>query len=221
MAISVTVGSLMFPTISKAINFYKGIRDQYENGECISETHQKYLIDLVAIHHDSKVKVGRGISHFTVELDSEFRRTRHFMIHRKDGSQTDVSFHSAIKGPNRRRDLLEALRRAVEDQIVNFKLNEFSLELELTCPLTGEVLDFKNCHVHHESPMTFIRLVGKWLKQESLDLNEVEITPSEDNQIVNKMTNQSQLESWEQFHKEASTLRLLSKLGNLSVAKLR
>ena len=79
-------------------------------------------------HQDSKVKVGRGISHFTVELDSEFRRTRHFMIHRKDGSQTDVSFHSAIKEPNRRRDLLEALRRAVEDQIVNFKLNAFSLE---------------------------------------------------------------------------------------------
>ena len=69
--------------------------------------------------------------------------------------------------------------------------------------------------------MTFMKLVGLWLKQEALELAEVEITPSEDNQIVSRMTSQQQLESWMQFHRETSKLRLLSKVGNLSVARLR
>ena len=66
-----------------------------------------------------------------------------------------------------------------------------------------------------------MNLVTKWLKSEGLKLDDLEITPSEDNQIVCKMVNPHQFKSWQIFHQKNANLRLLSKLGNLSTAKLR
>ena len=45
-------------------------------------------------------KIGCGISHFTTQLDPEWRKHRHFVIVRTDRVRTDVSFHICIDGTN-------------------------------------------------------------------------------------------------------------------------
>lgn len=64
-------------------------------------------------------------------------------------------------------------------------------------------------------------LVEKWLLTESLALEQVEITPPADDQIVAEMTSSAQRASWSRFHFQNATLRMLSPLGNLSHAKRR
>lgn len=50
------------------------------------------------------------------------------MLRLTDGSSTDVSFHSAIDGRNERRERLEALRRGVEGEILDFRASVFMPE---------------------------------------------------------------------------------------------
>ena len=96
MAKAVIIASLTFPTKRAAKDFFREIRDRYKDGERIAREDDGYLRDLVAVHPEAGLKIGCGISHFTVETDSEFGTTRHFVIHRTDGSSTDVSFLSSI-----------------------------------------------------------------------------------------------------------------------------
>lgn len=219
MAKAVVIASLQFPTKKLAKEFFRRLRDRYPDGCRIGEEDDRYLRDLIAIHPESETKVGCGISHFTVETEILFGRTRHFMIHRTDGSSTDVSFHSAIDGTNERRDRLAALRRGIENQIVAFKQSAFS-EGPKICPLRGVPITEDAYHVDHTPPRTFIHLADEWLTQEFLRIEDVEITPPSDNQIVTEMTNDGQKRSWQEYHQANAILRLLSPLGNLSDAKV-
>jgi hypothetical protein len=220
MAKAVVIASLQFPTKKLAKEFFREIRDRYADGCRIGDEDDRYLRDMVAIHPEAETKIGCGISHFTVETEVLFGRTRHFMIHRIDGSSTDVSFLSAIDGRNERRDRLEALRRGIENQIVLFKQSALFAAGPKICPLRGVPITEDAYHVDHTPPRTFIRLVDEWLAQEFLRIEDVEITPPSDNQIVTEMTADDQKRSWQDYHRENASLRLLSPLGNLSDAKL-
>lgn len=220
MAQTIVLASLTFRTKKAAKDFFREIRDRYQDGERVGSEDDGYLRDLIAIHPEAETKVGCGVSHFSVERDTQFGTTRHFVIHRTDGSSTDVSFHSAIDGRNERRDRLEALRRAIEQQILDFRASAFASGDTLRCPLRGALITEDSYHIDHEPPQTFIRLVDQWLKFKGLNLVDLEITPPADNQIVTEMTNAAQLSSWQEYHSKHAKLRLLSPLGNLSDAKL-
>lgn len=213
-------GSLHFPTKNAAKTFFRGMRDRYRDGQRIAEEDDQHLRHLVAIHPEAEAKVGSGISHFTVETERRFGTTRHFVIHRIDGSSTDVSFLSAIDGTNDRGDRLEALRRAIEDHVVSFRDSTFASKEEIRCPFRGTLVTRSSYHVDHKGPRTFIRLVEEWLEEERLRLEEVLITPPADNQIVRDMTDKRQLDSWRRFHHTNATLQLVSPLGNLSDARM-
>lgn len=210
------IGSMEFPSKKAAKDYCRFIRDQHRTGETVSPEFYEFLFKLMEIHPEAETKIGTGITHFTVEVDKVFRTTRHFMIHRKDGTSTDVSFNSAIDGRNNRNDKLCALRYAIHPQIVEFKDALFSQEVDYTCPLRGVPITPEAYHVDHVPPCTFIQLVSDWLEDALMSLVDVEITPPMDNQYVTEMTNKSQKDSWKQFHKENAKLRLLSPLGNLS-----
>lgn len=220
MAKPVVLASLTFPSQTKAKAFFREIRDRYEDGERVSDEDSRYLHDLIAIHPEAETKIGCGISHFSVGTETRFRRTRHFMIYRTDGTSTDVSFKSPIEGRNPRRDRLEALRRAIEDQILEFRRKAFDSEERILCPLRGVPITPKSYHIDHEPPVIFVRLVDQWLELQAMELEDLEITPPTDNQIVTEMTNEVQISSWRNFHKERAKLRLLSPRANLSDARL-
>lgn len=214
---SVLIGGMLFRSKKAALDFFRAIRDSYNDGERVSdEEHHRKLMDLMAVHPEAEDKIGCGISHFTVETEQEFKKSRHFKIHRTDGSDTDVSFRSPIEGRNPRKDRLEALRRAIAPQIIEFQANAFEANPVHKCALTGEDVTTSSYHVDHEPPNTFHTLVDLWLVLEGIELLAVEITPPEDNQIVTEITNDRQKDSWQTFHQANARLRLLSPKGNLS-----
>lgn len=216
----IQIGPRCFPTKKAAKNFYRDIRDAYpEDGLRISDEHAEELIEMVAYHHEADDKIGCGIDYFRVETDSEWGTTRHFMIHRKDGSSTDVSFLAAIDGRNTRSDRLEAMRQAIADQVQNFKARMYQDTEFVKCALTGEDVAAEDCHIDHCSPDTFITLVNKWVKLWGGDLSDVKITPPADNQVTTLMTDVDQVKSWSEFHRKYAKLRVLSKRANLSDAR--
>jgi hypothetical protein len=135
---AVVVGHLDFPSKEMAKAFYPSIRDAYSDGERLQPEHHAFLADLISLHPDAAEKIGSGIQFFSVESDFQYQKTRHFAIHRVDGTSTDVSFLACINGRNIRKDVLGAMREAVADQIVQFRNAFFSTHGDFaTCPLAG------------------------------------------------------------------------------------
>lgn len=181
---------------------------------------EMFLRDLVAIHPEAEQKIGCGISGFTTRVDPIWRTTRHFVIIRTDGSTTDFSFHTCIDGSNHRKDVLQALRHAISDQVVNFERCAFTTDDPLFCPFTGEELSLFDCHVDHTPPDTFLNLVQRWMKQEGIEnFSEIQLVDNADNQWVHELRDERLSSSWQSFHISNCNLRLISPLANLSHVK--
>ncbi len=213
----VLIGSLDFKTKTAAKDFFRAIRDRYEDGAVLSDEDSACLHALISCHPEASDKIGCGIARFTISTEPIFR-SRHFKLIRKDGVDTDFSFHSCIDGRNLRRDRLEALRREVDYQIIGFRDSEFRKGL-VRCPFLDVPLSPSDCHVDHVPPSSFMRLAEEWLRAEGIRLEDLHITSPGDNQIVTRLTDEKQQKSWAEYHQKNAKLRILSPLGNLSHAK--
>lgn len=215
----VTIAGLTFPSKGEAKQFFGAIRNRYADGARLDDEDHSLIRGLLACHPETKEKTGAGVAWFCVETDAVFGRTRHFVVHRIDGSFSDFSFHACIDGRNEKRDQLEALRRAVVPQIVDFRERCFATGMTLICPLRGVAITRAANHVDHQPPFDFQSLVDRWLVKEAIALDGVKITAPADNQIVASMTDAAQIASWCDLHQRLAKLRLLSPRGNLSDAK--
>lgn len=213
------IGLHSFSTKAKAKDYIRSLLGRYADGETISGEDDTFLRELVLLHPEKDQKIGSGVSAFTVQIDPIWKKTRHFVLLRTDGSSTDFSFLSCLDGANKKKDTFSALRHAVLEQIVSFKAQAFSEPLLPECPYLGTSISFEEAHVDHTYPATFKRLVEDWLKKEQISLLEVSISEPSDNQWTSEMLSSPQKESWISFHLEKASLRIISKTANLSHAK--
>jgi hypothetical protein len=219
MAKPAIIGDLTFPTKGEAKKFFGDIRHGYPDGTRLGPEDEGLLRALLCCHPEAADKIGAGIAHFSVETDTHYGQTRHFTLHRLDGSSTDFSFIACIDGRNERRDRLGAMRHAVQDQIIGFRDQAFAMTADLRCPLRGVPITRGAYHVDHAPPLSFDVLANDWLAAAHLELNEVLITPPGDKQIIAAMTDPSQLVSWQGHHLRHARLRMLSPRANLSDAR--
>jgi hypothetical protein len=218
--VAATYGGITLPSKAAAKAHFRAIRDAYPDGQALAPDHSAQLRDLLARHPEAGAKIGCGVYCFTVKTDTVFGKSRHFVIHRVDGTSTDFSFLACIDGRrNPDKDRLEALRREIDDQVVAFRHEAFAEGVPLSCPITGAPLSLHGSHVDHAPPMTFRTLVGMWLESEFMGLCGVAITPPADNQLVARMTDSAQRASWTDFHRHHAALRILSAEGNQAVAR--
>lgn len=218
MAISFKIAGVSFRTKKSAKDFVVKLRDGCSDGVRISDLNASFLAEMLMLHPEAEDKIGCGVSHFTVETDKEFGRTRHFVVHRMDGSSTDFSFHACFDGRNDRRDRLEALRRAIEPSVLRFRDSQFASG-PVFCPFLRSQLQPGSCHVDHVSPQTFLVIVKSWLAARRMGIEHIQITPPQDNQLVATLTDEAQRADWIAYHDSVAVLRLTSPLANLSHAK--
>lgn len=216
MAKPVTIGERRFPSQQAALAFARAIRDRYGDGDKVAPADAAFLEDLLRLHPEADQKIGVGVANFSVQTDPVFGRTRHFVVHREDGSSTDFSFKSCIEGSSIRRDALSALREAVADQVTGFKNEAFAGRSEVLCAVRGVPTRFCDAHVDHIPPWTYSALVTEWLQHEGIKLEDVAVTPPADNQHLATMTDARQLHSWQRFHREHARLRIVCSEANLS-----
>lgn len=216
----IKIGPHEFTSKNAAKQHARGIMKKHVELGVMLPGDEMFLRDLVALHPEAEQKIGCGISGFTTQVDPIWRTTRHFAIIRTDGSTTDFSFHTCIDGANHRKDVLQALRHAVSDQVVTFQNCCFSLDEPLLCPFTGYELSPFDCHVDHTPPDTFLNLVQRWMKQDGIEhWADIELVDNADNQWVRELKNEALSSSWQRFHISNCNLRLVSPIANLSHVK--
>lgn len=214
----ITVGKMEFAAAKFATEYVRSLVARYADDAVANQTDTEFLNDLLELHPRCEEKVGCGVSAFKFKTNPEYTNTRTIFIVRTDGTETDFSWTKCIDGETPERLKRAALRRAVIDQIIEFKREVFSCG-RIVCPETGEELSWDFCHVDHCAPNTFDKLVDDWLAAQNLTIDSIEITPSRDSSFSRALSNEAQCESWREFHRQRKQLRLLSPSANLSLPK--
>ena len=217
---STTIGSHTFDTKDAAKEYIRALLARYPDDAVITGDDAVFLQDLLGLHHEADRKIGVGIHHFSARRDTQWGTSRHFVVCRVDGTDTDFSFHKCLDGRNERRDVFQALRHAVADQINACRGQAFAGGAVPRCPYTGQQLSPASAHIDHTPPNTFLSLVMRWLQERGLRIADVPIDDGGDNTCVRQLTDSNQERSWQEFHRQHARLRVISGTANLSHVKL-
>lgn len=212
-----TFGGVTYATKKAAKDAVRALVARQALGVMLGPEDDQVVRDLLGMHPEADKKIDCGVRGFTVRLDPEWRRNRQIILHRVDGTSSDFSWHACIDGANPLRDIREAFRRAVVDQVLAFR--DAQLAAGAVCPFRGVALTARTSHVDHEAPRTFARLLEDFLAGEGMALADVPITPSADNQLWADLADAGLSARWQDYHRANARLRLLSRGANLSEAR--
>lgn len=135
----------------------------------------------------------------------------------KGCSAYDAGFTGVPTASVQRGDVITALRKAVNDQIVEYRRKHKAQHNGVYIDaVDGKVLSPANSHVDHY-PVSFMRLVNMWLDSQRCDIKDIAVasTFGDFNGVV--MSNDAQRRSWQDYHRQHATLRIVSKKRNLSL----
>jgi Protein of unknown function (DUF3223) len=173
----------------------------------------EFLLWLLDRHPRASEKIGDGVASFTVQPIA--MGTRGFIIHRVDGSSTDFSYYKCISMPNDAAQVRKAMRRAVADQVIEFKRIAVT-QGPLVCAVTGELLTWDSAHVDHAPPV-FLTLADQWAALMG-GYPAIHLSPTKDGEIGRTLVDPK---PWQAFHQEHACLRIVSRLTNLSLLRIR
>lgn len=216
---SIEVGGKMFRTKGDATAFFKSMLGRYAAGETVNTEDARMLRALIERHPERDQKVDVGITGFHVNIAT--MGTKCFWLTRSDGTRTDFSYPSCIRGapPSVRSQVISALRRVVDRDIVIAKRRKFDElkgeDSKVVCAATGEALAWESVHADHQQPMTFEVICATFAAHRNVALEALPITYGADNQLTPTLTDASIAEAFRQYHHKVARIRIVSKQRNL------
>jgi hypothetical protein len=214
------VNGKLFKTKDELRKYIHNIRDSYLDGQELNDEHFEFMLDLLQRHEEPHIKIGCGVSCMCIKTNEVFKRNREFWLVRLDGTETDFSVEVCLRHRTKIQKFKSACRTAVAPFIRQFKLDFFADRSEEICPLTGEIMSLRhNSHVDHVFPNTFDRIFQEFIKRYQVDVADIELLTSEDGRVRNEIVDKELEQKFVDFHNELAKLRIVSKKGNLSVAK--
>lgn len=183
------------------------------DGEIVTGEVAEFLAWLLGRHPRAAAKIGCGVAGFTVRRTG--LRTRCFFVVRLDGTSTDFSFRSCISAPAPVTRVRAAMRRAVADQIIEFKHRAVTTG-PLVCAITGVPLTWDRAHVDHAPPV-FAALADEWAGLMG-GYPAIQLMLPADGQ-AGRALSEPDAASWADFHQEHASLRIVSRLANLSLLR--
>ena len=207
-------------TKKKAQELAKKILYSNEIDTPLKDDNLNYMMDYFNKYHlDWRQKVGVGILAIYTIIEPRYKRFRAFKIVRIDSSETDISYIiSNINKRNYKRDFKTALRNAISSQISGFRQEQFKDKQFLICPLSGEMVKFEDSHVDHESP-TFNEIAESFIERYDITDFKDYLVPHGDNHITEELAFTEMRNDFCRDHEKQANLRILSAIGNLSLAK--
>jgi Protein of unknown function (DUF3223) len=216
---SLEIGGTAFRTKGDARTFFKGMLGRYQPGDRVSEEDARMLRALIERHPERDQKVDVGITGFHVDWAT--MGTKCFWLTRTDGTKTDFSYTSCIRGapPSLRSQAISALRRVVDRDIAIAKRRKFDElkdeEGKVVCATTGEALTWEGVHADHQQPMTFEVICTTFAALKNIGLEDLPITDGADNQLTPTLTDLEMAKAFREYHHKVAKIRIVSKQRNL------
>lgn len=227
MAKPVDLGIKYFDTQKAAIAFFKPMLQSYRKGQRVEEDDATLLRALIERHPGRDQKVGVGIDFFFKDDppdDHGNPSQRCFWIRRTDGSQTDFSYRTCIKGepPSMKILVMGAMRDCVREEITEAKRILFddlkNEEEKIQCPVTGKWISYWETHADHQAPMTFEVIAKAFINSHQLTWETFPLSKSRDCQSAATFTDPDLIPKFKDFHRRMSAnhIVLTDKNHNLS-----
>ncbi|WP_108523168.1 DUF3223 domain-containing protein [Bradyrhizobium algeriense] len=179
-----------------------------------------------AVITDSPAKIGSGIEHFFRRRNvGEGYSTPGFWVRRTDGTDTDFSYISAVKGEpkSNAQEFYDACRGAVAADLLTAKKRHFEIYADnagrVPCDLSSELISFADAHLDHAYP-TFGQLVVSFRAARGWQhgVPAGVLSSPADAQTTTSFLDASAAEAFRQFHRGAATLRIVSRARNLAMS---
>jgi hypothetical protein len=195
---SIEIGGRLFRTKGEAAAFFKAMLGRYKAGEAVSEKDAVMLRALIERHPERDLKVDVGIAGFHVAMAT--MGTKCFWLTRIDGTKTDFSYPTCIRGEP------PSVRKFDELKGQDGKVG---------CAATGESLGWEDVHADHQQPMTFEVICTTFVASRKMTLEDLPITYGADNQLTATLTDNELGEAFRQYHHSVAKIRIVSKRRNL------
>ena len=216
-----SIAGIQFRTKKSIIDYVHGILGRYQVGDELVGEDYEFALCLLQRHQRAVEKVGRGVR--SIRKIENRKGDGAFELVRIDGTTTDFSFYNCISPKNKKRELVDACRSAVCEDIHRFKIDYFKENGDgfgmVVCPLTGERVSIDNSHADHTPPKTFDTIVKEWLSVESLAEGDIEIGGKGDNETSKYIADLELRERFRKYHEGVAVLRVTSPRGNLSISR--
>lgn len=204
----VQVGSETFKTKKALGERVRAILYGASIGVELDAAEHSFLLALLGRHPNAAKKIGPGVRAFRVT--ASLYGNRCFEILRVDGTETDFSYLKCVTPKTTWSEFLHAMRRAIGDQIFDFKNDTFGWPETLVCPLSGATITRDQAHVDHVYPDTFEALVDAFVEEEKLDRDALPLGPTEDGLMGRRLVDPALEDKWRAFHKAHAKLRVIS-----------
>lgn len=218
-------------TQTAALAHFKAMLARYSDNQDVEDrSDHDDLVALLerydAVITDSPAKIGSGIDHFFRRRNlGEGYSTPGFWVHRTDGTDTDFSYIDAVKGQpkSNAQEFYDACRGAVAADLLAAKKRHFETHADsagrVPCDLSDELISFAEAHLDHAYP-TFGQLVVSFRAargwQHGVPVGV--LTPPADAQTTTSFLDGSVADAFQQFHRGAATLRVVSRTRNLAMS---
>ena len=175
-----------------------------------------FILSVFENHREWESKKWCWISHITTE--NAIRWTKCFVLHRKDGSSTDISFVKCITHPRNIETIKRACRNAVQPTINDFRSKNVIYWVSM-CHITNEILEKDNTHIDHYD-MEFDEVYQIWSKNYTEEYLFSKINKTEDNSYETYFVDDNIKKDFIEFHNQNTHLRPISKKANLSTLRI-
>jgi hypothetical protein len=214
-----------------AIEHFREILHSYGNGEVITDA--GHIDDLAALleRYDNAItrdpsKIGSGIERFERRINADTGySTPGFWVVRTDGTDTDFSFYTGIRGTPKPRsqEFSDACRAAIARDIVAAKKRHFEIHGnangQVLCDLSDQPLSFDEAQIDHAYPtfgamVVMFRAARGW----HADVPPEVLTPPQDGQTTTTFVDPDIAAAFREFHHRGAKLRVISSRRNLAMA---
>lgn len=216
----VELGHRSFPTQKAAIEYFRDLLARHAVGDELAGESADFR-DVRAIlerHPERDQKVGCGIDAFIVRLDDNANKM--FWLRRTDGTETDFSFYSCVKGrgSSLRQEFAEAARFAVFPEMRSHKDLYFAqhsnAEGLAPCEETGVLMCIDDAHVDHH-PIPFDQIVEDFLRSFFITPSRNILSSPADNQQTTTFVCEMTEHQFVEFHRQRASLLVVHKSVNL------
>lgn len=205
------IGKTCFASKSAARSAIQSILYHYKPGDRIDESDGQFLLEVISLHPHASLKIGCGIEFFSVE---QYPWNQGFSLIRVDGTKTDWSFLVCLTPPTPAQEANKGFRTEIRVQIKDFRCALFR-EGHPVCALTGvPLINDLSTHIDHHDP-TYDELLKTFLEQQHLELHNVAVNATQDNDLETYLVDRTLAMAWQTFHKKHAKLRAVTKQANL------
>lgn len=210
------VNGISFPTKQALAQHAQTILRSYRAGETVSPEHAAFLSEFILRHPSADVKIGAGIAGFRVAKVAF--NTNGFIVDRVDGTSIDFSYKQCIRPVTQASKVKFAMRRAIASQVIAIKQSVLpDRDTMIECPITGEVIDYRNSHVDHIPPKTFAALLQAYITEMDVRLEDIPLVP--DPNGIGWLLTHAWAASWGDWHQANAELRVISAYANLRLVR--